>query len=58
MPSGLSDIELEIIERIVSMGIYSDDVIEAACAVAFEKRISNAVDFNILVCGIDNKYKM
>ncbi len=52
-PSGLSDIEPEIAERIVSMGFHSDDVIESACSAALERQVFNAVDFNILVCEAD-----
>jgi hypothetical protein len=49
----LSSIELEIIERILSMGFYSDDVIEKACSVALEKRVFNVVDLNLLISEID-----
>jgi hypothetical protein len=52
----LSSMELEILERIFTMGLYADDVIDAACNKAFYQRISTAVEFNFLVCDVDNSY--
>jgi len=53
-----SDTELEIIERVFSMGFYADDSIETACSIALETRIFNTIDFTILVSEVDNRYRM
>jgi hypothetical protein len=52
----LSSMELEILERIFTMGLYADDVIDIACNKAYYQRISTAVEFNFLVCDVDNSY--
>lgn len=52
--NSLSPIELEILERIITMGLYSDEVIECACSTALDRNIKNVVDFNFLVDKVNN----
>ena len=50
----LSAIELEILVRIFTMGFYSDEVLENACFTALDAQVFNVVDFNFLVCEVNN----
>ncbi|MBN1411867.1 MAG: DDE-type integrase/transposase/recombinase [Spirochaetales bacterium] len=52
----LSNIELEILERIFTMGLYSDEVIDAACFTAIDQNVTGIVDFNFLVSEVDNSF--
>jgi hypothetical protein len=51
----ISSIELEILERILSMGLYADEVIDCACFTALEQRISSIIEFNFALCEVNNK---
>ena len=45
----LTDIELEILEKIFTMGLYGDEVIDAACFTALCERIFTVEDCNIVL---------
>ena len=49
-------VELEILERIFTMGLYTDEVIDTACSKAFCQKITDVVDFNFLVSNVDNSF--
>jgi hypothetical protein len=52
----LSDMEIEILERIFTSGLYSDDVLEAACITASDAHIQSVVDFNFLISDVNNTF--
>jgi hypothetical protein len=54
--NSLSRIELEILERIITMGLYSDEVIEAACFTALCENVTFVVDFNFPVDEVNNSF--
>ena len=52
--NSLSHIELEILERIFTMGLYTDEIIDCACFTALEQNVKNVVDFNLLLDEVNN----
>ena len=52
--NSLSQIELDILERIITMGLYSDEVIDCACFTALNQNVKNVVEFNFLVDEVNN----
>ena len=51
-----SQIELEILERIFTMGLYSDEVIDAASFTALDQNITSIVDFNWCISEVNNHF--
>jgi hypothetical protein len=52
----LSQIELEILERIFTMGLYSDEIIEGASATAFDQNVHSVVEFNFLISEVSESW--
>ena len=52
----LSRIELQILERIFTIGFYSDEVIESACFSALNKDVMNVVEFNFLIDEVSSTF--
>ena len=50
----ISDIELEILEKIFTMGLYSDTAINEACSAALYEKILEVVEFNIILSKIND----
>ena len=48
----LSSVDLEILERVFTIGFYSDEVIERACFAALNLEVTNVVEFTFLTEGV------
>jgi len=52
----LSQLELEILERIFTMGLYSDEIIDCASFTALDQNVCSVVEFNFLISEISESW--
>lgn len=52
----LSDIELEILEKTFTMGIYRDSAINEACSTALYEKIFDIYEFNKILSRINDVF--
>lgn len=52
----LSQLELEILERIFTMGLYSDEIIDCASFTALDQNVRSVVEFNFLISEISESW--